>query len=48
MKWFLCIVIALCCLWIAGLYARDGGYAGALTFAGFAIGYAGLAWMYGL
>ena len=47
MKRPLCVIIALCCLWIARLYARDGEYAGALGFAGFAIGYAGLAWMYG-
>jgi hypothetical protein len=46
MKFILLIAIILACVGITALELHDAHQPAALAFFGFAIGYAGLAWLY--
>ena len=41
------LVIVAACSLIVGLLAHDGQYPAAFAYGGFALGYVGLAWLYG-
>jgi hypothetical protein len=46
MKFVLLLIIVLACGGVAGLEVHDAYMPAAMAFFGFAIGYAGLAWLY--
>jgi hypothetical protein len=44
---FLNLAVAGCCAAIVGLELHAGHYPSAFAYGGFALGYIGLAWLYG-